>query len=134
MTTETAKTPHLYDRLSGPEKAAITRSWKRFSRSLEAVWRADEAPDETDHNLATAMREAFLLEELATRRAAYLTVIRDVWFRLTWRMGGEAPDPILPAEMFENGQDIDHNLWEEWPGNLFQALEEEAYPDGLLPA
>ena len=125
---------HLYERLSGPEKAALVRSWQRFSDALTAVQTTPPAPWDgdtpSDWNLARRSEEADLLAAAATKRAAYLWAIRHVWFRLTFQTGETAIDPVLSADSFSNGQDLDDILWEYHPVNLFQELEEVA---GLCP-
>jgi hypothetical protein len=124
----------LYDRLNGGEKAALVQSWNRFAEYSKVLQQMEQR-EETKPSEATIGRfktQAVVHERYATLRAAYLSLIDEAWFRLTFKDQASYVEPALPKEMFEQGQSIDDVLWEMHPGNLFDeiaietGLQEEA--------
>lgn len=122
---------HVYDRLNGAEKGALTRSWQAFSNALLAAENIDHAlvlhapgsSREFDASIERLEQASRFHEDVAKRRAAYLWLIRTLWFRATWRQGGPQPEPHL-AKRDVKGEDLDQVLWEFHPKNLFQSIEE----------
>ena len=121
--------PGAWARLSPQEKGTLVRQWKRFADWSVRVQRMEEEGDPV-RNLHDAQRYSLDLEAHAKARAGYLFSLRDAWYRVTFeppsKGGGGVTDPVLPEEMFEQGQSLDDVLWEMHPSNLFDVMEEEA--------
>lgn len=120
--------PNVYASLSGPEKAALVRAWKRFAGLVTATANgiALYVPPTGafDGSLSRLDASATVAVSLAKAREQYLWRIRETWFRATFKSGEPGPEPVLPEEMFEQGQTLDDVLWEYHPVNLFDAITE----------
>jgi hypothetical protein len=120
-----------WDRLTGPEKAALVRQWNRYATLLikqAATARSFEQHSPTPlwgSTLTSATLAASLVVDLAKARESYLRGLRDTWFRLTFGTRLQGQDRV-PEYLFEHQAVLDGILWEQHPSNLLDDMAEQA--------
>ena len=110
----------LWDRLSGPEKAALVRQWQKFADLHIKTSEVVSMPG----TLGDAIGGCWLVLALAKARASYVRGIVDAWHRLTFPAKPHWQDVRIPADLYDNDADLDHWLWEQHPGNVLDILQE----------
>lgn len=120
-----------WDRLTGPEKAALVRQWNRYAELLitkASVVRSFEQPSPTPLwgvTLTSAAKAASHAVDLAKARESYIRALRDTWFRITFGTPMWGKDRV-PEYLFEHGAVLDGVLWEQHPSNILDDMVEQA--------
>lgn len=117
----TSDQDRLWDRLSPGERGALVRRWQEFA---EAYLRLAQYPTQPSR-LTDAWQASLDYELLGRKRQLYLNGLMQAWYRLSFAdksLGDQ--NAIIPGDLYDNGADLDHVLWEMHPGNLLDSLEE----------